>query len=58
MKPLWIASVELMFNKQLMQYQIFIKNPPTKCALQKTFLPFKIKNENSYWNFPIITKIE
>ena len=46
MKPLWIASVELMFNKQLMQYQIFIKNPLTKCALQKTFLPFKIKNEN------------
>ena len=29
--------------KQLMQYQIFIKNPPVKSVLQKTSLPCKIK---------------
>ena len=35
-----------MFNKQLMQYQIFIKNPKAKNAFQKTFLPCKIKMKN------------
>ena len=39
-----IANSELMFNRQLMQDQIFIKNSPTESALQKTFLPCKIKN--------------
>ena len=33
-----------MFNRQLMKDQIFIKNSPTESALQKTFLPCKIKN--------------
>ena len=33
----------LMFNKQQIQYQIFIKNPLPKSALQKAFLPCKIK---------------
>ena len=42
-KPLWIANAELMFNKPLIQYQIFIKNLPAKSALQKTFVPCKIK---------------
>ena len=28
---------------ELMQYQIFIKNPLAKSALKKTFLPCKIK---------------
>ena len=32
-----------MFNKQLTQYQLFIKNPTAKSALQKSFLPCKIK---------------
>ena len=32
-----------MFNKHLMPYQIFIKNSPAKCTLQKTFLACKIK---------------
>ena len=32
-----------MFNKQLLQYQLFIKNQTMKSALQNTFLPFKIK---------------
>ena len=43
MKTFYIANTELMFNKHLMQYQLFIKNPPTKSALQKTVLPYKIK---------------
>ena len=29
-----------------MQYQIFIKNPPAKSALQKAFLPCKTEMEN------------
>ena len=29
-----------------MQYQLFIKNPPAKSALQGTFLPCKIKMES------------
>ena len=39
------CEIELMFNKQLMEYQIFIKTPPAESALQKTFLPYKIKNK-------------
>ena len=35
-----------MFNKELMRYHIFIKNPSAESALQKTFLPRKIKNGN------------
>ena len=37
----------LMFNKSLMQYQICIKNPPAKSALQKTFLPCKIQRKSA-----------
>ena len=32
-----------MFNKQLTQYQLFIKNPTAKSALQKGFFSCKIK---------------
>ena len=32
-----------MFDKQLMQYEIFIKNPLPQSTLQKAFLPCKIK---------------
>ena len=42
-KPLQIANEELMFNKHLMQYQIFIKNPLTKSALQKISLHVMLK---------------
>ena len=35
-----------MFNRQLTQYQLFIKNPPAKSVLKKTFLPCKIKMKN------------
>ena len=35
----------VMFNKQLMQYQIFIKNPPAESAFQETFISCKIKNK-------------
>ena len=34
-----VTNAELMFNKQLIQYQIFIKNTPAKTALQRAFLP-------------------
>ena len=39
-----IANAELTFNKQLKRY--FIKSPFAKSALQKTFLPCKIKMKN------------
>ena len=39
-----------------MQYQIFIKNPPEKSALRKTFLPCKIKNEKCTQNYEAATK--
>ena len=45
-----------MFNKQLMQYQIFIKNPVTESALQKTFLPSRIKNKKCTSNYEAATK--
>ena len=33
----------VMFNKQLMQYQIFIKNPPAESAFQETYLSFHVR---------------
>ena len=45
-----------MFNKQLMQYQIFIKNPATESALQKTFLPSRIENKKCTSNYEAVTK--
>ena len=37
----WQHSVDV--NKQLTQYQLFIKNLTAKSALKKIFLPCKIK---------------
>ena len=42
------ANAELMFNNELVQYQIFIENPPAESAFQKTFLLCKIKNESVF----------
>ena len=39
-----------------MQYQIFIEIPPAESALQKTFLPWKIKNEKCTYNHEVATK--
>ena len=36
-------QAEVMLNKQLTQCQLFIKKPTVKSALQKSFLPCKIK---------------
>ena len=42
-------------NKQLIQYQMFIKNPSAKSALQRTFLPDKL-NEKCIKKYEIATK--
>ena len=42
-------------NKQLIQYQMFIKNPSAKSALQGTFLTDKL-NEKCIKKYEIATK--
>ena len=53
--PLDYQGRELVFNKQLMQYQIFIKSQPASSALEKTFFSCKIKTK-SVLNIKAATK--